>query len=397
MTAEDPVPRARDDDAPSAAGRTREPNPRRELPTFTRVLIGGAAFVIVIAGLRAAAAVTVPLMLSIFFCIICGPPVKKLERWMPFGVAVGLILLGMVALLIAIPVLVGTAVQQVINDLPDFQNDLRTLEAESVERLRDWGVNLPSDDLLDAFDVGSVASVLGTFLNGLLRAFGDGVIVLFLVAFMLAETAWFSAKVAVIEQGTGEASRRVAEVIESVHKYVAIKTLVSVATGFTVGIGLMVLGIDHALVWGFIAFLLNYIPNVGSIIAGVPPVLLAMIQHGGGIALLVVLLYVAVNQVFGSVIEPRMQGRGLGLSPLIVFLSLLFWGWVFGPVGMLLSAPITMAIKVALEVFPETRWIAILLGGDPGDAAGNVSGPSTAGSANVLPGDAAAVGERRPG
>lgn len=379
---------------------SRESRPPRELPTFTRVLIGGAAFVIVIAGVRAAAAVTVPLMLSIFFCIICGPPVKKLERWMPFGVAVGLILFGMIALLIAIPVLVGTAVQQVINDLPDFQKDLRALEANSIEQLRGWGVNLPSDDIREAFDVGSVASVLGTFLNGLLRTFGDGVIVLLLVAFMLAETAWFSAKVAVIERGSGEASRRVAEVIASVHRYVGIKTLVSAGTGLTVGIGLMVLGIDHALVWGFLAFLLNYIPNVGSIIAGVPPVLLAMIQHGVGTALLVVLLYVAVNQIFGSVIEPRMQGRGLGLSPLIVFVSLLFWGWVFGPVGMLLSAPITMAIKVALEVFPETRWIAILLGGNPGDTAGvagKLSGPSTAGSGNVPAGDVSPVGERHSG
>lgn len=336
-----------------------------EFSGFGRVLLCCGAFVIIVAGMRAASSVTIPLMLATFFSIICGPPVKKLERWMPFGAALALILLALVALLIAIPVLIGTALQQVINDLPIFQSDLRALEADAIERLRDWGVEVPSGELMDVFDAGSVTSLLATFLNGLLRAFGDGVVVLLLVAFMLAESAWFSAKLAVIERGSGEASQRVAEVIQSVHRYVGIKTLVSLGTGLCVWTGLTILGIDHALVWGFLAFLLNYIPNVGSIIAGIPPVLLALIQHGAWTAVLVIVLYVVVNQVFGSVIEPRVQGRGLGLSPLIVFVSLLFWGWVFGPVGMLLSAPITMAIKVALEVFPETRWIAILLGGNP--------------------------------
>ncbi len=336
-----------------------------EFSGFTRTLLGCGAFIIIVAGLRAASSVTVPLMLAIFFSIVCGPPITKLQRWMPFGVALSLILAALLAVFITIPVLIGTALRQVINDLPDFQDELLTLEGAVIERLRGWGLDVPSDDLMDVFDAGSVTSMLAGFLNGLLKTFGDGVIVLVLVAFMLAESAWFSAKLAVIEGGSGEASRRIAEVIHNVHRYVAIKTVLSVATGLCVWAGLTVLGIDHALVWGFLAFLLNYIPNIGSIVAGVPPVLLALIQHGIGTAVWVVLLYGVVNQLLGSILEPRLQGRGLGLSPLVVFVSLLFWGWVFGPVGMLLSAPITMMIKVGLEVFPETRWIAIFLGGKP--------------------------------
>lgn len=332
---------------------------------FARVLLCAAAFVVVITGLRAASSVTIPLMLAVFFTIICGPPVAKLRRWMPFWAALGLIMLGLVAVFITIPLLVGTALREVIRDLPAFRGELMQLEEELLERLAGWGIDVPSNEMFETFDAGWVTSLLATFLNELLRAFGDGVIVLILIAFMLAETAWFSAKIALIEGDSGEASERVGEVIANVHRYVGIKTLISLGTGILVWIGLAVLGIEHALVWGFLAFLLNYIPNVGSIIAGVPPILLALIQHGSGTALFVVLLYVAVNQFFGSFLEPRLMGRGLGLSPLIVFVSLLFWGWVFGPVGMLLSAPITMAIKVALEVFPDTRWIAVLLGGNP--------------------------------
>jgi predicted PurR-regulated permease PerM len=104
------------------------------------------------------------------------------------------------------------------------------------------------------------------------------------------------------------------------------------------------------------------LPNIGSIIAAIPAVLLAFIQFGLGPAIAVAAVYLAVNGVLGNVVEPRLQGKGLGLYTLVVFVSLLFWGWVLGPVGMLLSAPLTMSVKIALESLPDTRWIAILLG-----------------------------------
>jgi predicted PurR-regulated permease PerM len=144
----------------------------------------------------------------------------------------------------------------------------------------------------------------------------------------------------------------------------AIKTLVSLATGVIVAIGLYVIGVDYPLLWGLLAFLLNYIPNIGSIIAAIPPVLLAMIQLGPMQALIVAGGFVVVNIVMGSIVEPRFMGRGLGLSTLVVFLSLLFWGWVLGPVGMLLSVPLTITVKIALDSREESRWLAILLGPD---------------------------------
>ena len=142
----------------------------------------------------------------------------------------------------------------------------------------------------------------------------------------------------------------------------AIKTLTSLATGIFVGIWLAILGIDYPVLWGLVAFLLNYVPNIGSIIAAIPAVLLSFIQIDMFHALFAALGYVIVNIVIGSVIEPRVMGRGMGLSTLVVFLSLVFWGWVLGPVGMLLSVPLTMILKIALEHNEDTRWIAVLLG-----------------------------------
>jgi predicted PurR-regulated permease PerM len=128
-----------------------------------------------------------------------------------------------------------------------------------------------------------------------------------------------------------------------------------------------VLGVDHFLLWSVLAFLLNYIPNIGSMIAAVPAVLLALVQLGAPTAGLVALGYVLSNAIMGNVIEPKYMGRGLGLSTLVVFLSLIFWGWLLGTVGMLLSVPLTMIVKIALESSQDTRWVALLLASDDED------------------------------
>lgn len=137
----------------------------------------------------------------------------------------------------------------------------------------------------------------------------------------------------------------------------------SLLTGISAALLLWLLGIDFPLLWGLLAFLFNYVPNIGSIIAAVPPALLGWIQFGFSRALMVAAGFLVVNIVFGNIVEPKFMGRGLGLSTLVVFVSLVFWGWVFGPVGMLLSVPLTMSVKIALETNEDTRWAAVLLEG----------------------------------
>ena len=148
-------------------------------------------------------------------------------------------------------------------------------------------------------------------------------------------------------------------------RYLATKTVISLFTGIFVGVPLALMRIEFALLWGLLAFLLNYIPNLGSAFASVPPVLLTLVEDGIGWALGVALVFIVVNAVFGNVVEPYLMGRRLGLSTLVVFLSLVFWGWVWGPIGMLLSVPLTMIIKIMLENTEDLRWIAVLLSGQP--------------------------------
>ncbi len=151
---------------------------------------------------------------------------------------------------------------------------------------------------------------------------------------------------------------------DTVKRYMAIKTIMSLVTGVCIAIWLSILGIDFAVLWGLIAFFLNYVPNIGSVLAAIPAVMLAFIQLGSTSALLAAAGYIVMNTLIGNILEPRYMGRGLGLSTLVVFLSLVFWGWVLGPVGMLLSVPLTMTLKIALESREETVWLAIVLGSE---------------------------------
>jgi AI-2 transport protein TqsA len=154
-------------------------------------------------------------------------------------------------------------------------------------------------------------------------------------------------------------------VMSEVQRYLALKTLISAMTGLLIAASAWLLGVDFAMLWGVLAFFLNFIPNVGSIIAAVPAVLVALLQHGIGTALALAAVYIAVNMVIGNLIEPALFGRRLGLSTLVVVLSLVFWGWVWGPVGMFLSVPLAMATKIMLDNTSGYRWVAALMAGAP--------------------------------
>jgi predicted PurR-regulated permease PerM len=198
-------------------------------------------------------------------------------------------------------------------------------------------------------------------LSGLGGVLTNGFLILLTVAFILTEASSFPTKLHRVLDRPDRSLEGFDHFLETVKRYMAIKTWVSLATGAIVWLALWLIGVDYPLLWGVVAFLLNYVPNIGSIIAAIPAVLLAIIQLGWGHAVGVILLYVAINVIIGSIIEPKFMGKGLGLSTLVVFLSLIFWGWVLGPVGMLLSIPLTMTVKIAMDHNEETRWIAVLL------------------------------------
>ena len=331
--------------------------------SVSQIFVTAAAFVVVIAGMRAATGIVVPFLLSAFIAIISTPPMFWLQRkGLPDWLAIVCVIMLVVISVVLVSGLIGSSIGGFTANLPNYQVQFDSIFATAIKALEDFGVDTSDMGLNDIFDPGSVMRLVAAGLSSFKLVLTNGFLILMTVIFMLMEASGLPKKLKMIMGEQENALDTFDEFVANVKQYMEIKTLVSLGTGAIVALGLFIIGVDYPLLWGLLAFLLNYIPNIGSIIAAIPPVLLAMIQLGFGEALIVAVLFLTVNIVMGNVVEPRFMGRGLGLSTLVVFLSLLFWGWVLGPVGMLLSVPLTITVKIALASHEDSRWLAILLG-----------------------------------
>ncbi len=230
---------------------------------------------------------------------------------------------------------------------------------QAVEAFDAFAANLGKDQLKP---IGNVLQWLsGSFFSFLGNLFW---VVLF-VAFILAERTALARKI-VFGIGPKRAIHVLdvmARINKSVQQYLGLKTAVSLFTGALVALSLTLLGAPFPFLWGVLAFVLNFIPNVGSVLAGIPPIMITLFDSGSLLkTAFVAIAFVTIQIVVGNVVEPKVMGKGLDLSPLVVILSLLFWGWLWGIPGMLLSVPLTAAVKIAMEQIEQTKAIAILMG-----------------------------------
>ena len=327
-----------------------------------------AAFVIVIAGMRAAEPIIVPFLLSVFLAVISAPPLFWLERkGLPRWAAMLLVLSGIVAVAMALTALVGNSLADFSREIPEYKARLNAYALLLLEWLQGHGLNVSKEEAFGLLDPGAAIQLVGDVFNGFGGALTNAFLIFLTVVFILFETSSFPHKLRAVVDDPEHSLQQFHTFSENLKRYLAIKTIASLGTGVVIGVLLAVLGVDYAVLWGLLAFLLNYVPNIGSVIAAVPAVLFALIQLGVGTATAAAVGFIITNIVVGSVIEPRFMGRGLGLSALVVFVSLVFWGWVLGPVGMFLSVPLTMTVKIALSSNQDTQWIAVLLGAGTAD------------------------------
>ena len=328
-----------------------------------RSVMLAAAVVIVVAGMKVSAPILVPFLLSVFIAVVVAPPFFWLRgKKVPDILAVMLVVFAIVAIGIFIAAMVGSSIDDFQSQLPFYQERLSQETVGLINWAKTLGIEVPRQRFLEAFNPGVAMKMAAGMLSGLGGVLTNTFLILLTVVFILLEASSFPAKLRASANDPDATMEGFGRFLGTVQKYMAIKTWISLATGVLIAVWLSVLGIDYPLLWGLLAFLFNYVPNIGSIIAAVPAVLLGFVQLGGGHAALTALGFLMVNVVMGNVIEPRVMGKGLGLSTLVVFLSLVFWGWVLGLVGMLLAVPLTMTVKIALESSPDTRQIAVLLG-----------------------------------
>lgn len=328
-----------------------------------------AALVVVVAGMKLGADLLVPFLLAVFFALSLSPLTGRLEQRGVAPVLAIVISLGIaVTFLIGLLWTVSDSVVQLSAASPRYQEKVDGIAGSLVTWLTGLGVTVPES--IDQLEVQPQA-LLG-FLSSLVGELGaslsSSVIVFTVMLFMMIEAKAMPSRLSHRRRAFAPAMLGVERITKSVTEYLSVKTLISLATGVSWGLFLHLVGVDFPVLWGLIAFLLNYVPNIGSPLAAVAPVLLALIQFGWGTALVCVAGSMGINTLFGSILEPKLMGQRLGLSTLVIFLGLIFWSWVLGPVGTILSVPLTIVVKMSLQWTDDYRDLALLLGPPDPDA-----------------------------
>lgn len=328
-----------------------------------QVLLILASFTVIVAGMKAAESIIVPFLLAVFISIVASPPFFYLQKkGLPKAIALLLVIFAFLVIIFLIGLLIGTSVNDFTSKLPTYQQKLQNETQAVMAWLVEKKFIEPDFELLNAFNPSSILKIVGDTFNQVGNLFANGFLILLTVIFMTLEITSIPVKLKKVSSNPENSISQVQSVFQNINKYIAIKTWISLGTGLLVYILLIIIGVDYPLLWAVLAFVLNYIPTIGSIIALIPPVLLTIIQLGFIESFIVLVGYLVINTIMGNILEPKFMGKGLGLSTLVVFLSLIFWGWVLGPIGMLLSVPLTITIKIALDSSDETKWLAVLLG-----------------------------------
>ena len=325
-------------------------------------LIVMASIIIVLAGVKSASSIIVPFLLSLFLAIILSPSYSYLnKKGLPHIISLITVISFFIITIVLVGKLIGASVMEFNTKIDFYTVQLLNYFHIIVDFAEKFGLSLSNEGLANLIQPKQIMTFSSSVLYSLSNMFSNGFVVLFTLMFMLSESDHFIEKLHLFQKDKKEISD-FDQIASKIKEYMILKTLISAFTGFIIWIGLVVIGTDYAFLWAVIAFLFNFIPNIGSIIAAVPVVLLTLIQLGSLSALFVTIMYTVVNILVGSMVEPKVMGKGLGLSSLVVFLSLIFWGWLLGIVGMLLSIPLTIMLKIVLDSDEKTKKYGNLLG-----------------------------------
>jgi predicted PurR-regulated permease PerM len=318
------------------------------IPAKTNVVIILAAIVVVIYGMQSASAIIIPFLVATFLALITVRPMLWLQQHrVPTVLAALMIVLAILGVIMVVGVVVGRSLAAFTAALPGYQEQLQ----DRIDVLIAFIAQYTDDDrsiesLGDLINPGWAMGLAAGLLNAVRDVLTNTLLITFTMIFILLEASNFGTKVEAAFGRSASSLEGPRQFLDDLTSYLGIKTLVSMVTGLLIWLLTWWIGLDFPQLWGMLAFLLNYVPTIGSIIE----------------ATAVAVSFLAVNITFGNFIEPRLMGYGVGISPLIIFVGLVFWGWVFGPVGMLLSVPLSMSLKLALESDERTRWIAIFIG-----------------------------------
>lgn len=332
-----------------------------------RFLLTAAAAVIVVMGLQSARSVLLPIMLAVFLAIISYSITKLLTRYLrfPHWLAVTATVASDGGILFG----VGSIIKYLAADMKStLQGDFTARMVEKYNELMVWLGNFGLEEQAravvsspqDLFDTQQLVSLIQAISGQAITFVTTCTLVLVLMTFMLGEAKLFKRNLHRLPNSNkGKEDFTVA--LRGIQRYLLIKTIASATTGALAWWGCAAMNVPFAFLWGVIAFMLNYIPTIGSIVAAIPPIIMALLMGGWGDAAIITLCYIAINFAIGNGIEPIFLGKQFGIATSVVLLAVLFWGWVWGPIGMLLAVPITVLIKLACENSRDLSWVATII------------------------------------
>lgn len=341
----------------------------------SQMLVTLACLVVVLAGMKAAAGVLVPLACAFFLAVLSFPLLRWLTRRRfpaPLALAATLlvnlsVLAGLITLGVRLLIKFNGQIPNYLRGLQRYLNDMAgwleshgiTGARELIDGLFDWNTIIGYVTQQDVMTRlwGMVGNTFGTLATG----FGGLVMVLILLMFILMEAPGTRTRMQTVKMAGGPDFSGLIRSVSDIQKYLGVKTLISALTGLFAGVWCYCLDLQYPLLWALMAFLFNYIPVVGSTIACVPPVVEALVQYGTTGGIWVAVGYGGINFCLDNFLQPALMGRKFGISPLVVILSVVFWGWLWGPLGMFLAVPLTMVFKVLLDHSDEFRWISIAM------------------------------------
>ncbi|HCN97505.1 AI-2E family transporter [Leclercia sp. TB492] len=327
------------------------------------ILLKLACLVVILAGIHAAADILVQLLLALFFAIVLNPLVTWfLRRGFSRPLAITIVVVVMLIGLTALFGVLAASLNEFAAMLPKYNKELTRKLVDVQEMFPFLNLHISPERMLKRMDSEKVMTFATALMTQLSGAMASVLLLVMTVVFMLFEVRHVPYKMRFALNNPQIHIAGLHRALKGVSHYLALKTLLSLWTGAIVWLGLTLLGVQFALMWGVLAFLLNYVPNIGAVISAVPPMIQAFLFNGLYECAMVGALFLIVHMVLGNIVEPRMMGHRLGMSTMVVFLSLLIWGWLLGPVGMLLSVPLTSVCKIWMETTQGGSKLAILLG-----------------------------------
>ena len=335
-------------------------------PSFLRVVLILAATVVVLVGLRLGAPILNPILFAVVMTLLFSPIYSwLLRRGLPAPLALLIMLVLLSVLFLGLIFILGVSISRFTERLGFYTAQLNG-QVDSLDALLER-LGLSNVDVRDVVKPGALTEALGAVLSSIAGFLSDFFLILMIMLFLLGEGPAMINRLRASVSGDNPQVATLTTVGQDVVRQFGLRAIVNLATAAGVAILLLVLGVDLALLWGILTFFLSFIPYIGLVLAVAPAVVLALAEFGVSRAALVIAGVVVINILAENVLSPMMMGRGLNISPTIVFLSFIFWAWLLGGPGAFLALPITLFVAVMFGTFPETRWLASLIG---------VSGPT---------------------